>query len=309
MPKVDPTWRAFEKAVAQFVQALDPTAKVTHDQHLPDRRHGGRRQRDVWIEARLLGHYPVSVLVSCKRTRRPLHSGDVDAFSGELASTQARVGVLYSYSGFSEPAVEKAKQLCISCCRLYSNEAPEIPEVLHLTAYCCKAQLRVRLAEWPLHGWEVVTWEGLFKLQLGSSSDRRSAMSEIVRKYREAEGNAVEAVRGTGAVPQPFAAEIVLRSDVQGVEPIVVCISGRWAFYAARLDAYRVSGSYEFTRPDFKGEVAIPPIDRLSAEPGPGWARVDSPPSSIRNTILVILHGADAEQALVEFLGPRALST
>jgi len=40
--QTDPLWRSFEKAIAEFVQALDPQAEVKHDIKLPD------RQRSEW---------------------------------------------------------------------------------------------------------------------------------------------------------------------------------------------------------------------------------------------------------------------
>jgi len=43
----DPKWKQFEIAVAQFVSALDPNAKVTHNAQLPDKHTGKLRQRDV----------------------------------------------------------------------------------------------------------------------------------------------------------------------------------------------------------------------------------------------------------------------
>ena len=123
----DPKWKEFEKAVARFVGALDPKAKVNHDVKLPDFHTSKPRQRDVWIEAKVCNHFPINVLISCKRLKRKLNQKDIDAFNGELASSEARLGVLYSYSGFTVNAIEKAKRLGISCCRLFENKSPDIP--------------------------------------------------------------------------------------------------------------------------------------------------------------------------------------
>jgi hypothetical protein len=54
--------------------------------------------------------------------------------------------------------------------------------------------------------------------------------------------------------------------------------------------------------------VASPWIDRLSAEPGPGWERVEHPPSTLQNALLVILHRGNAEEALMASSGPKALT-
>ena len=53
---------------------------------------------------------------------------DIDAFHGEFISSGAQLGVIYSYSGFGPNAIEKAKVLKISCCRLFEDETPDIPD-------------------------------------------------------------------------------------------------------------------------------------------------------------------------------------
>lgn len=79
-------WQLFERAVAALCQALAPDATVTHDAKILDVDIGSRRQRDVWIEALIGGHFPVKVLVSCKRYARKVTVQQVDAFLGELGS-------------------------------------------------------------------------------------------------------------------------------------------------------------------------------------------------------------------------------
>ena len=48
-------WLQFEKAVAAFVAALDPKAIVKHNFNTPDKDTGHSRQRDVWVETKVLG--------------------------------------------------------------------------------------------------------------------------------------------------------------------------------------------------------------------------------------------------------------
>src|SRR5690606_22733487 len=93
---LDEDWRSFETAVAAFLAALDPKARVTHDVRLPDRHTGRSRQRDVIVETKFGAHLPLRILVSCKRHKRKLSSSDVDAFNGELQSSGAQKGVLYT---------------------------------------------------------------------------------------------------------------------------------------------------------------------------------------------------------------------
>ncbi|HEX4591843.1 MAG TPA: restriction endonuclease, partial [Gemmataceae bacterium] len=126
-----PPWREFEKAVASFVASTDPRAKVTHNAFTPDGQTQRPRQRDVWVEG-TIGSFPLKILVSCKRYKRRLDEDHIDAFSGVVRNSGAHLGVLYSYSGFTEPAVEKAKKLqpAIECCRLFTYQPAELPEVL-----------------------------------------------------------------------------------------------------------------------------------------------------------------------------------
>jgi hypothetical protein len=80
---------------------------------------------------------------------------------------------------------------------------------------------------------------------------------------------------------------------------VAITAHGRWKFYRARLEAYEVNGSYEFTSGDFKGGIATPSIDRLSAEPGPGWERLERPPSEHGALLVFILYCGDAKEALL----------
>ncbi|MFI4861924.1 MAG: restriction endonuclease, partial [Phycisphaerales bacterium JB063] len=137
-------WRQFEEVVAQFLASLEVSAKVTHDIHLPDRDTGKPRQRDVWIEWNALNHFPTKMLVSCKRWSKPLDQKDIDHFNGEFLSSRAHIGVIYSYSGFNDNAVEKARALGFHCCQLLDDAPSPIPRTLVLgLAYLFRVQWRV----------------------------------------------------------------------------------------------------------------------------------------------------------------------
>lgn len=299
-------WREFEKAVADFAAALDPAAKVQHDIRLPDKHHRGSRQRDVWIEATICRHFPVSVLVSCKRWKRKLHSGNIEAFDGELASSGARVGVLYSYSGFTKPAVEKAKALKIPCCRLYAGSGPEIPKVLSLTAYCCMPQIFVSLSSKPPSNCGLRTWKELFELPVRVANGKSKLLDEIVRAYHEAEKSSVQKVGSKAIFPKPFGTELTVPPQAPVIKSFRVTAFGRWKFYRARLEAFVVNGSYEFTSKDFKGQIATPAIDRFDSEPGPGWEFVEGTPKD-RPGIVIILFKGNAREVLVETMAHKRL--
>lgn len=90
-----------------------------------------------------------------------------------------------------------------------------------------------------------------------------------------AEKESVEAV-AVGHIPQPFGLQLTVRLDEVDV-PLRIVVNGKWKFYRAKIEAYEVNGSYEFTKGNFKGQIAIPAIDRFSEEPGPGWDLLDRP--------------------------------
>jgi hypothetical protein len=307
VPQPQPKWKAFETAVAAFIAALDPSADVQHNVRLPDRHHSGLRQRDVWVQAKLAGHYPVTVLVSCKRYRRKLHSGDIDAFNGELISSRAQLGFVYSYSGFTAPAIAKAREIGISCCRLFQDEPPEIPPVLFITAYCCSAQILLGLEGDKSQIGSGETWNDLFDVSFATPSGPRRLLDELISAFHRFEKAAIEAVGNGGLFPRPFAVEARLQPSREGATPLRLIAEGKWVIFRAREGAYLVNGSYEFTRGDFKGEIATPGVDMRSPDPGPGWERLDKPPDRPDSLIVFIRYGGDAEEALREAYGPRPL--
>lgn len=117
-------WRQFELAVAKFVSALDPKATVTPNVYLPDRHTGAPRQRDVWVEAMVCNIFQIKILISCKLLQRKFNEQDMDAFLGELQSSSANMGVIYTARGFTEQALEKANLNNITCCKLYQDQPP-----------------------------------------------------------------------------------------------------------------------------------------------------------------------------------------
>jgi hypothetical protein len=71
--KKDPEWEQFEKAVTDFVKALDQTANVQRDIRRPDVHTNRPRQLDVWIEAKVFNLYPIALLISCKLLKRKIN--------------------------------------------------------------------------------------------------------------------------------------------------------------------------------------------------------------------------------------------
>jgi hypothetical protein len=306
-----PKWKEFENAVAKFVAALDPKAIVTFDVRLPDVHTSKPRQRDVWVEAKVCNHFPVTVLISCKRLRKKIDQQNIDAFNGELLSSGARLGVLYSYSGFTPNAVEKAKKLGISCCRLYVNEPSDIPDkLIFVESYCCTPRMSISVIAPFEKQWNLKIWNDLFSLQFEDEGSPILFIDAIVRSYFKGEEEAVSKVKET-FFPSNWARILECIEEKPIKKMIGIIIRGFWNVYEGRLEAHLLNGSYNFLNDEFLGSLSTPSIDTQSSHPGPGWILLDAPPQKtnlkpIRG--LFIMSGGNAKESLLEKLGPREIT-
>lgn len=103
----DPLWLKYEQAVAQMLSGFDPSSLILHNQRVTGRFSGVGRQVDVWAEGRVAGA-DIRVAVECKRYNRSVGVGVVDEFAGKLQDLDADRGLLYSWSGFTEAAANRA---------------------------------------------------------------------------------------------------------------------------------------------------------------------------------------------------------
>lgn len=271
-------WQDFERAVAALCQALAPDAKVTHDAKTFDVDIGSRRQRDVWIEALIGGHFPVKILVSCKRYARKVTVQQVDSFLGELGSSGANMGVIYSASGFTKDALAKAKARGISACVLLANQPPPIPAVLLIDAYFLDE--RIQLVATGLAG--TIDWKALLNANTVVDGETLPVHRALAAAFASDFPALKEAV-GKKAIP--VRVNMVTLAEADGVEPVRVGVQSQWAIFRARTEAWLVNGSYNFTGEDFKGSVATPSIDTWSSYPGPGWEPITEDEIGTGNTI------------------------
>ena len=264
-------WLEFERAVADFLAALDPASTVTHDAQTPDLDTGLMRQRDVWIETSFGGNLAIRILVSCKRKKSKISKQDMDGFAGELRGSGAHKGVLYSYSGFTAPALAKAKRLGISCCLLLSGRAPELPAVLSFSAYHFSEQARLVLQP-PPEG-RSPSWREILELpSVDELSQGRRAVDMLADLFQadDAELNARIA-----RIPPPYRMVEVSVLLPGAKQPTRLILQSDWVVHRARMDSWLMNGSYSITDENFRGSFATPAIDTWSHEPGPGWERID----------------------------------
>lgn len=263
-----PEWLKFEEVIAAFCQALTPDAKVMHNKTIPDTDTDEPRQRDVWIEASLGGHIAIKVLVSCKRLKRKLDSQHMDAFIGELASSGANKGVIYSASGFTKPALAKAAKRGISCCVLLVDQPPPIPEMLLFEAY--HLHERFRLTAESLLGQP--DWAAMLNAcgeYDGETMPAYRALAKLFADDLPALQKAIE------TRPAPTRRVMVTLHTKDCDPPIRLGVLTEWVVHRARMEAWLVNGSYSFTDSDFKGSIATPSIDTWNPEPGLGWEPIE----------------------------------
>jgi hypothetical protein len=306
--KSEPSWRAFEQAVAHFVSALDPSARVEHDARMPDGDTGARRQRDVWVEGKLCGLFPIKVLISCKRYKRVLNESDIDHFLGELASSGAHKGVIYSHSGFNSKALEKAKKRGVSCMRLYQDEAPEIPEVLVIShAYCCYPRFVLALLWKHDPRGQLLTWSDLLNRPTGETDTNRKLIDFISVTFRDFQTTSLQKSHSDGEFPRDWTYECTFEDPDDPDIRARIRFAEVWRIFEAKLEAYNVNGSYSFTEKQFVGRITTPFIDTWSSEPGPGWTLLGERPNSLKPRVTLILARGEMHDVIIDHLGDSPL--
>ena len=305
-----PDWKQFEIAVTTFVAALDPSAKVTHDAIIPDSDTGLPRQRDVWVEAKFGQHFPIQILLSCKYRQEKLNVQDVDAFLGELRSSGAHKGVMYSRTGFTQTAIGKALATDVCCCLLHRNQPPDLPNTLIFQTYLCPPSIRTLLPQGcPDPQWASAVWNDLFDVPIDNlEGGKKTALDVIVAAIFDAEEKA--ATRRTDP-KQHFPSEIQtpLKLAEKGRKPINLTLHVAWNVYRGKLEAHLLDGSYSVTSGDFKA-MQLGPAISLRDGPGPGWELLEGPHSIDRPGVVTVIltHGeATIREGLVKYLGPQSL--
>lgn len=268
---------SFELAVLGIAKALAPGAKVVHRARYPDRDTGTLREADVSVEGLVGGHWPIRILVSCKDHSRPLDIEAISAFKGQVDSLMASCGVLYSRSGFTAPAIAKARHLAITCCQLLEGEPPPIPDMVTIRWYVLQSgRLRTKITHAPPEALTLPTWGSVFSLDAGpagSASQRRDLADSIEASHREADEQGVAALRTNMRVPPGQVLTLQLqRADWSS--PLVIEVTFRWRLFEGLVEAFQLNGSYTVSEGTFCGSVATPWIDTQGEDPGPGWAEI-----------------------------------
>ncbi len=308
MNKTEPAWRQYEVAVSQLIAALGPTTEVTHDVKLPDEHTGRMRQRDVWIETKLLGHFPIKILVSCKHTNASPNEQDIDHFNGEFISSGAHKGIVYSLSTFNAPALEKAETLGFCCCQLYKNEPPKIPDCLIVEMYYFTPQVIFTLLDPADPRWKCTTWGDVFRLTLDSADGSTTVLDSIVELYSQCQTSACSKNKEDGFFPPAWSQELSVTSDEDDRDDLMIRLYGSWKVYSGNIEAYLLEGSYNVTTGEFIGKQIGPVIDTWSAHPGPGWTEIKKRPVSKPPMRSGIFKMVDARSAFIKHFSETPLA-
>ena len=300
-------WRLFERAVAAFVSALEPTAAVRVNARLPDLHTGRLRERDVWVETSFGGVFPLRILISCKRLRRPLNEQDVDAFAGELASSGAHKGVLYSYRGFTTPALEKAAVLGICACRLLQEESADIPLQLPFRAFCVVPAISVGLLAPPPATRPLSTFADLFAIRSGPDDSGAPFGSFVASVLTQAHSDAVAALTPADAVPGVRERVVTIHDKTGETPDIQVYIGLKWQVYRGTALITLLNGTYSYSTGQFVGTQAI-----TVRPPGPlpdgDWELTDAIQEVSESCGVTFQKPlADVAQILRDVLGPRPI--
>lgn len=309
--QLSPTGKNLRLPVAKFAAAMDPSAVVRHNVLLPDADTGHPRQRDVIIEARLCKIFPVTVLVSCKYWQSKLDEGHVDAFVGELLSSRAHKGVIYSYSGFTQPALAKAAAKGICCCRLFQNEPPEMPQSIPLRSYACSPSLTVALLSPPRSINNPSKWQEVLSLSDETNGESVSVLDSILATYESLEDHSMRQLKtNPWLLPVGFTSNLVFDPTLPVLGNLELQVGCIWKIFQADINACLVSGTYSLTQNEFVGGFSFPTIDRLDTHVGPGWIRLDNPATALApGAILIVLSGGtNLKTDLRDELGPQDIN-
>ncbi|WP_405055740.1 restriction endonuclease [Kribbella sp. NBC_01505] len=122
----EPLWQQYERSVHKVLAEFDPAATVLHDRQLDGRLSGAKRQVDIWASGSVAGA-TVTIAIECKRYRRAVGIGTVDEFAGKLQDLDVDRGILYSYSGFTQAAANRAANSWPPKIQAVELEPPVLP--------------------------------------------------------------------------------------------------------------------------------------------------------------------------------------
>lgn len=298
--KKTPEWKQFEIAITSFLKSLGGNAKITHDKSIPDKDTNTPRQRDIWIESNILGHFPIKVYVSCKFTGKKIDQQKMDAVIGELLSSGAGQGVIYSKTGFTPDAIKKGKKYNIFCCKLYQNKSPELPEILLIKQYHCSTGVGINCLKVPK---KINNWDDL--LGIKCNSDTITILDDITKCFEYLEKKSLEDNKLNRGLPKNLSLKYSPNNTYH--DKIQLQLTILWRIYEADFSGFLINGSYNFTEKKFIGEQKGPIIKIKAGHPGENWKLLKERPQITNNYIITISSNPDFKKNLIKNLSAQLI--
>jgi hypothetical protein len=122
-PKQEAKWKRFEKLVYQIQKSFAGTkATVTLNDHILGVDSKVERQIDISIKEPV-AQFPICVVIDCKDYAEPVDVKTIEEFAGLVEDVRANKGVMVSSNGFTEAAINVAKNKGIDTLRLIDSQS------------------------------------------------------------------------------------------------------------------------------------------------------------------------------------------
>ena len=109
--KERPSGKIYEFQVMKFLTERDQGVDFQLDAKVPDRTQSYLRQVDIWLPR-------TREIVECKHFSRRVSISVIDALFGAIHDIGASGGQVFSHSGFTKTALERAEKAGIKCTEL-----------------------------------------------------------------------------------------------------------------------------------------------------------------------------------------------
>src|ERR1700722_19676394 len=132
--KKDPKWKRFEKLAYEIQREFAGSATVTLNDSIQGIDSKVSRQIDISVRQNV-GQYPILVVIDCKDYKDPVDVKAVEEFGGLVRDVRANRGALISSNGFTETAINVARNHGIDTYRLVDTESVDWKSYVAVTAF------------------------------------------------------------------------------------------------------------------------------------------------------------------------------
>jgi len=180
----EPKWKKFEKLVYEIQKELTGDAAVKLNDSIPGVDSKTDRQIDISIR-KSVGPYAILIVVDCKDHSVPLDVKEIESFAGMVKDVRANRGALITSTGFTEAALNLARNHGIDTFRLIDTESVDWKSYAEITCLLQRKFLHsynVGFHSVPMKHWEIPTsFVELNRLEFGAiDGTRQGTIPEII---------------------------------------------------------------------------------------------------------------------------------